>query len=283
MSGKSFLVGLAISMLAWSSASLARAQDVKLTPGVPAEFDVPNAPPSMAIQLRHASDAVRMTIKLPADYDLNKSYPVLVFLNGGDGGMGGELNMAEPFLGGEGYILCNMPLFKRVVETDRDEVKWSITPADGPYALAAYRILFGELSRLVPNLDPSRSVLAGFSSGASGVALLLWIGERELLDVFSAFVMVEGGFWLGRTEDRESGIAFQRGNFSGLDGKRVLILYGDQTMPEDRIPWIADAKETGAALQAAGVNAEALPMNGIGHEFPADVMEKTRAWLTRGW
>ncbi len=267
-------------MCAWVGVTTVCAQDVKLTPGVPAEFDVSSAPPSMAIQMRHSSESVRMTIKLPAGYSAEKSYPVLVFLNGGDGGMGGELNMAEPFLGSQDYILCNMPLFKRVVETDKDEVKWSITPADGPYALAAYQILFAELRRLVPNIDSSRSVLAGFSSGANSVALLLWIGERELLDTFSAFVMVEGGFWLGRAEDRESGIKFQRANFAGLDGKRVLLLYGDQVMPEDRIPWIADAKESATAMAEAGVNVKALPMDAVGHDFPAAAMEKARAWLS---
>lgn len=272
---------MALSVVALCVAR-ADAKEVKLIPGVPVEFDVPSAPPSMAIQLRHSSEAVRMTIKLPADYDPGKSYPVLVFLNGGDGGMGGELQNAEPFLGSEGYILCNMPLFKRVVDTDKDELKWSITPADGPYALEGFRVLFDELRRLVPNIDKSRSVLAGFSNGANSAALILWTGDQDLMGQFSSFVLVEGGFWLGSDTDRETGVQFQPATFSGLENKRVLVMYGEQTMPADRVPWIKDAQNTVTAMKKAGVNVAELSMPDIGHDFPPNEMARAREWLLSG-
>ncbi|MCZ7591475.1 MAG: hypothetical protein M5U15_04660 [Kiritimatiellae bacterium] len=277
------LLGAALIFFVVSGAHVGAQVDVKLIPGTPVEFEVADAPASMAIQLRHSDESVRMTIKLPADYDSEKPYPVLLFLNGGDGGMGGELNMADPFLGGEGYILCNMPLFKRVVETDKDEVKWSITPADAPYALDAYRVLFAELHRLVPNADKSKSVLAGFSNGANSAALFLWASAPEFLNDFSAFILIEGGFWLGSDRDSESGVHFQRATFSGLENKRVLVMYGDQTTPPDRIPWIAAAKESVAAMKAAGVNATELPMIGISHDFQPDAMSAVRDWLSAGW
>lgn len=276
------LLGVALFFFGVSDIRAGAQGGVKLIPGVPVEFEVPNAPASMAIQLRHSDEKVRMTIKLPANYDAKKSYPVLLFLNGGDGGMGGELNMADPFLGGEGYVLCNMPLFKRVVETDKDEVKWSITPADAPYALEAYRVLFAELHRLVPNADKSKSVLAGFSNGANSAALFLWAGAPEFLNDFSAFVLIEGGFWLGSDRDVESGLHFQRATFSGLENKRILVMYGDQTTPPDRVPWIAAAKESVAAMKAAGVNATELPMVGISHDFQPDAMTAARNWLSAG-
>ena len=80
--------------------------EVKMIPGVPIEFEVPGAPDTLAKLIRNKPDeSVRMTIKVPADYDPSQTYPVLVFLNGGDGGFGGELNMAEPFMGGGDYVL----------------------------------------------------------------------------------------------------------------------------------------------------------------------------------
>lgn len=258
------------------------AQDVKLTPGVPAEFEVPHAPPSMAIQLRHSTDKVRMTIKVPANYDSRKTYPVLVFLNGGDGGMGGELNMAEPFLGGNEYILCNMPLFKRVLETDRDEVKWSLTPADAPYAMEAFHLLFKQLQRLVPNIDTTKSVLAGFSNGANMVGVIVWSGDVSIISQFSRFVMVEGGFWLGSDVDSESGVRFKSATFAELKDKRVVVMYGDQTTPEDRIPWIKAAQQTVTALKNAGVDAVELPMKGIGHDFTEEAMVSARRALDLG-
>lgn len=44
--------------------------EVRLIPGLPVEFEVPAAPQAMANQLRNQThEPVRMTIKLPKDYD----------------------------------------------------------------------------------------------------------------------------------------------------------------------------------------------------------------------
>lgn len=275
-----------ITMLALGLSLVEGAQaggTVKLQPGVPVEFEVPEAPPSLAHLKRGTQgEAVRMTIKLPVGYDESRTYPVLVFLNGGDGGMGGELNMAEPFLGGGDYILCNMPLFKRNVEGATYDQQLGITPLDASHALPALRLLCDELRRRVPNIDESRSVLAGFSNGANTAGLILWAGDADLLARFSSFILIEGGFWLG--SDRpgpDSSTRFAISTLAGLQNKRVLVMYGDQTNPPDRIPWIKDAQAAVAALRRAGVDAVAHPMTDVGHDFPPAEMAKAKAWLTR--
>ena len=275
------LTAIVVSLIGLAWGAQAGGVAVKLTPGVPAEFDVPSAPPSLAHLKRGTrGEAVRMTIKLPADYQASRSYPVLVFLGGGDGGMGGELQMAEPFLGGGDYILCNMPLFKRNVEGETYDEQLFVTPLDAPIALPAFRLLCDELRRLVPNIDESRSVLAGFSNGASMAGIILWSGDADLLARFSTYVLVEGGFWLASDRpDPTSKLRFQPSALSGLQGKRVLVMYGDQTQPADRVPWIADAQKSVAALRKAGVEAAEIPMKNIGHDFPPAEMAKARAWV----
>ncbi len=256
--------------------------EVRLIPGTPVEFEVPSAPQSMANQIRNQThEPVRMTIKLPKDYDPARSYPVLVFLNGGDGGKGGELNMAEPFMGDAGYILCNIPLFKKVEPSDRDEVKWSITPVDGPYMLPAFRLMLDELRKRAPNIDERRSVLAGFSNGAAAIAVVLWSGDPDLLSRFGSFVLVEGGFWLGSDCDHESGLRFARATFSALRDRRVIIAYGDQSTPADRVPWIRAARETVDALKRASVDVVEVPMPGVGHDFQSDQMARIRSLLAQ--
>lgn len=254
--------------------------EVRLIPGTPVEFEVPAAPQSMANQLRNQThEPVRMTIKLPKDYDPARSYPVLVFLNGGDGGKGGELNMAEPFLGEAGFILCNIPLFKKVDPSDRDEVKWSITPLDGPYLLPAFRLMLDELRKHVPNIDERRSVLAGFSNGAAAIAVVLWSGDPDLISRFGHFVLIEGGFWLGSDGDYESGLKFRPADFAGLKSQQVIIAYGDQATPADRVPWIRAARATVEALKRSNANVQEVVMHGGGHDFDADAMRSIRALI----
>lgn len=254
--------------------------EVRLIPGTPVEFEVPSAPQSMANQLRNQThEPVRMTIKLPKDYDPSRSYPVLVFLNGGDGGKGGELNMAEPFLGDAGYILCNIPLFKKVDPSDRDELKWSITPLDGPYLLPAFRLMLDELRKRVPNIDEKRSVLAGFSNGAAAIAVVLWSGDPDLISRFGTFVLIEGGFWLGADRDHETGLQFKPADFAGLGNQQVIVAYGEQSTPADRVPWIRAARDTAAALKRANRNVHEQIMRGVGHDFDADAMQSIRALI----
>lgn len=258
--------------------------EVKLIPGVQVEFEVPGAPPSLA-DLKRASGAkaARMAVKLPANYQAGRSYPVLVFLSGGDGGTGGELHQAEPFLGSADYILVNLPLFKQDVAGETYDQQVVVTPFDAPRAVPAFRVLLDELRRRVPNIDESRSVLAGFSNGAYGVALILWSGDQDLVSRFGSFVMIEGGFWL--TSDRIDvwpDRRFKPATWSVLQGRRVLVMYGDQTQPPDRIPWIKDAEKTVQDLRLAGVNAVAMPMAGVGHDFPAQEMERARTWVLSG-
>lgn len=267
------VVALGMSGVVWAG-------EVRLQPGVPIEFEVASAPPSLAVLFRNNDDkAVRMTIKLPKNYDESRSYPVCLFLSGGDGGTGGELWQAEPFLGAQDYILCNMPLFKQYVAGSDLDRQLSISPADGPYALAGMRVMLDEIRRLVPNVDEARSVIAGFSNGANAIALMLWAGDSDLLARFGHYIMIEGGFWLGSDSDSSSGARFRRADFSGVQGKRVLVVYGAQQQPADRVPWVRSAQQTVAALKSAGIDATGQSMPNVGHDFPAAEMDRARAWL----
>ena len=272
-------IHLLLAWLPFLAATTGATKDIKLMSGVPVEFEVPSAPPSLAQRVRKNAEPVRMSIRLPENYDPARPVPVLLFLSGGDGGGGGEMHQAMPFLGSEGYVLCNMPLFKQNLEGETPDQQLSLTPLDGPYALPAFRLLLDELRRLVPNLDPARSIAAGFSNGANALALLLWTGDPDLLSLFSHFALIEGGFWLGTDVDSTTGVRFKRATFAALAGKRVCVAYGDQTSPPDRIPWIQDARTTIEALGNAGVAVTAQPMPGVGHDFPPQEMDKTRRWL----
>ncbi len=273
----------ATAVAAWACAACA-AGAVELAPGKTIEFVVTGTQPSLA-DLKRVTNAksVQMAVKLPDNYSPDRSFPVVIFLSGGDGGNGCELHMATPFMGGTDYILCNMPVFKQNLEGATVDEQLSVTPLDAEYALQAYRVLIDELHRLVPNIDDSRSVLGGFSNGAGSAALFLWAGDQDLLARFSSFVLVEGGFWLASDRpDPTSSLRFKPATFAGLAGKRVLVMYGAQTHPADRIPFIKDARKTIEALRQAGVDTAEMPMTDVGHDFPPEAMAKARQWVLSG-
>jgi predicted esterase len=275
MVAAAFVLSVAIARPGWAE------PEVKLQPGVQIEFEVPGTPPSFAdIRRNTGAQAVRMCIKLPADYSKDKSYPVLVFLSGGDGGGGGELNQAEPFLGGEGYILCNLPQFKREFAGTNEDQQWTITPLESGHAVPAFRLLLKRLRELVPNIDTARSVLAGFSNGANSAELIMRSGDTDLLSLFSSFVLIEGGFSLG---DERTYVwpeaRFAPAQLAALRGKRVLLMHGDKTNPPDRIPYIQSAQRAAEALRKAGVETALMPMKDTGHDFPAAEMTRARAWV----
>lgn len=277
-------IAVATCLLAAGSGWAAESAPVKLIPGTPVEFEVADAPRSFAcIRRSNETQSVRMSIKLPAGYTKEKSYPLLVFLSGGDGGWGGELHQADPFLGGQGYVLCNLPLFKRDFGGKTDDQQWTITPLEADHALPAFRLLLNRLRELVPNLDPARSVLAGFSNGGHSAALLMAYGDEDLLSRFSTFVLIEGGFLLGaeRSEIWPE-TRFKSADLARLRAKRVLLAYGDQREPPDRVPYIADAHRAADALSQAGVKTFLLPMKDTGHDFPATAMERAREWVLSG-
>ena len=280
MAGARRIAAVAMFFMGLSGAR-AGEPEVRLIPGVQVEFEVPGTPPSLADRWRGTgAKAVRMSVKLPKDYAAGRSYPLLVFLSGGDGGGGGELHQAEPLLGGTDYILCNMPLFKQDIQGETDDQKLVVTTEDAAYALPAYHLLFDELHRLVPNIDASRSVLGGFSNGAYTIALFLWAGDAKLLSNFSAFLLVEGGFWLASDrDDIWPDRRFQPAALAGLQGKRALLMYGDRSLPSDRIPWVRDVQRTAEALRRAGVETAVMPMANVGHDFPPEEIARARRWI----
>ena len=251
-----------------------------LSPGSTIEFRVEGVPPSLADLFRNNRiEPALLTVRLPLTYNREKDFPILVFLSGGDGGTGGELHQAEPFLGGTDYILVNFPQYKAVLDGETVDKQLTITPYDTTYATGAIKMILDALDEEIPNIDRSRSIFAGFSNGANTAGLVLRSGDQDLLDRFSLFILIEGGFWMAPDQAGPAERPDPEANLAGAAGKRVLIMHGDQTDPPDRIPWNADARKSFEALLKAGVQATLQPMTNVGHDFPPAEMAVAREWV----
>lgn len=201
-------------------------------------------------------DLARMTVFLPRDYSAQRIYPLLVFLQGGDGGDGSALGVARSLSQEKDFICLAVPLFR--TGDPKAPGKFVLREPDGRYMWPLFRKMLAKLEVLVPNLDPSHQVLGGFSNGAHAMAALIDGSDGEVARLFSAFLFVEGG---GHLEHYEQ-----------LKGKPFLMV-SSQAKSKPRAQEIL---KTAIAAGAIGT----FVFEDVGkHDFPTAAYPAVREWL----
>jgi hypothetical protein len=134
---------------------------------------------------------------LPAGYSRRRRTPLFVWLHGGYGGPGNIIGDAEKELAdGTGCILVNMPLFKAKLKAKpRNMRDMFLHAADYPVMSAAYKKILSIICRIIPYVDPKRSVLGGFSHGAQATAILVGFSDPCILSNFRSFLLVDQGYF----------------------------------------------------------------------------------------
>jgi len=227
-----------------------------LQPGKVYSFTYPWMPQTFYAQQAKNEKPAMMTVYLPTNYDPQRKFPVLIFLNGGDGGDGSDPALARALAGGKDFICVALPLFK--VDT-KDYV---IRDEDCTLMWQQHKQMLARLTELVPNIDPDHRILGGFSNGAHSVGGLIDCSNGEAAKWFSAFIVVEGA---GRTQ-----------RYDLIKGKPLLICYGYQPgrdSPRARV------KEFSAVAIAAGVNVTVHEIPNSGHAFPPASYPFLLQWL----
>ena len=218
-------------------------------------------PPTLYSVLQNTNVTATMTVFLPRDYDPQRKHPLLIFLSGGNGGRGQSAGVARKLSEEKDFVCVDLPLFKEKVEPPSGGGGTSpmlIRAADCTFMWPLFRTMLAKLDATVPNLDPTRQVLGGFSNGGHTTAGLIDQSDSEVARRFSAFFCVEGG---GRLE-----------RFDLLKDKPFLMLYGS-AKARDRM------QEIYSSAVAAGVKVTLHEMKGAGHDFPESQYPVVRAWL----
>src|ERR1019366_10183114 len=83
---------LAASLLAYNGLAVEPAP--KLTPGSTFTITFPEMPPTFYARYTQKDVKAQMTVFLPRNYNPGRKHPLLVFLNGGDGGIGSNPRVA---------------------------------------------------------------------------------------------------------------------------------------------------------------------------------------------
>ncbi len=233
-------IGLARTPLASIGAAEA---DPRVKPGEKFTLSFPNLPKD------RKGNTSEMEVSIPKSHDPNKTYPLLVWLGGGDGssasGSGNGLADADKF------ILAGMPYPKGANNPGQSNMVGNF-----PVIWAYHRTMLEELHRVVPNINTDLRILAGFSNGGHCIDGYMK-GARQY---FNTFVLADGG---GR----------DAAAYPPSRGCHVFVCWGSQSPAKSFVPSVAKK------AARAGMKVVAVEMKGEGHEFPEEYQQKVREWI----
>jgi len=233
-----------------------------------------------------------LTARLPKDYTADKKFPLFVFLEGGDGG-DGHCYVRE-YIGDHGYIAVSMPLFKKSMAPPTTPPAFppdllsnlppkasaflmgmahnpGIINSDDAVVLASsWTEMLQKLAQKAPNIDPSRSVIAGFSNGAHAIGAVLASRGPFLRQNFHYFAMVEGG-----TDAQLDGGPWLTPD---LADSHILIMYSDSAGDpiRDMVLVIEKRLTDLAAERRLDVTLQLMP--GANHSFHKQYYSKLTDW-----
>ena len=99
------LVMLAVAMPAFA--------DTVLEPGKVITLTFPNLPPTLfALKNPAVSGPTTISVRLPDNYSKERSFPLFVYLHGGWGNKGSEVETPMAMVGKTNYVLASFPSFK---------------------------------------------------------------------------------------------------------------------------------------------------------------------------
>ncbi len=252
---RSLMTSLLVSVVAAGSVLCAEPA-TQLAPGRTVTIRFPEMPPTFYAVQQKKDIKAEMTIFLPTNYDPGKKFPLLIFLNGGDGGTGRDLGVARSLSEGRDFVCVSMPLFKK--GDPNASGNYVMNAEDGRYMWPFFKTMLAKLDEAVPNIDSAHRVLGGFSNGAHATAALLDASEGEVSRRFCAFLCVEGA---GRLQ-----------HYDLLKGKPFLMV-SSNAKSQPRAQQIYDA------AKAAGAKATLLVEDVGTHDFPVRAYPAVRQWL----
>ena len=224
----------------------------KVAPGASLKFDFPE----LAVDRKGAMAACN--VQLPAGYDAAKKFPLVAWLGGGEGGN----TPSKAFLPEGDLILVGLPYPKGA----NNPVQANMV---GDYAKvwAYHRFMLEEIAKVIPNIEKSRSIIAGFSNGGHAIDGMLRLSSGpKLTDYFGIFVFADGG-----------GTSYSsKGNLPDLKGKFAYACWGSEKGSNKPA-----TSQLPKALKAKGATVVGSEMAGVGHAFAESEYPKVTEWLEK--
>jgi hypothetical protein len=226
--------------------------NASVAPGASLKFDFPE----LTVDRKGAMAACHLT--LPASYEMGKKYPLVVWLGGGEGGN----TPSKAFLPEGDFIIVGLPYPKGANNPTQANMV-------GDYAKvwAYQRFMLDEIAKVVPNIDKSHSIIAGFSNGGHAIDGMLRLSSGpKLTDYFSVFIFADGG---GTTYT-------SKGNLPSLKDKFAYACWGSEKGSNKPATSLLPK-----ALKSKGATVVGSEMTGVGHSFAATEHPKIAEWLAK--
>lgn len=240
-----------------------------LRPGAVLEFTFDDLPDTLHGMYCRKRVIPRLVAHLPRNYKRSGRYPLLVYLWGWDGGAADKKALAyvRKLTSERDFIAVNMPLFKKAL--DPTEIHNGVLVQafdDYPIISRCYRKMLSALLRAVPNIDPDRSVIGGLSNGAHTTALLLSAVDPFILNHFSGFFLLEGGWDIASLHKQV------------VRSKRIIKFVGGNRRRTFRRAML---DRLDAAMKVRWPPTfTVVKMPGVEHDFPDAYIPRLREWMT---
>ncbi len=207
------------------------------------------------------------TAVLPENYDPANTYPMLIFLGGGVGGLGNGPDDALFLSEKKNFIAVNLPLFKESLSNGPPPPIY-INPNDFKHIAKQYSRILKLLREKIPNIANTGNVIGGFSNGAHTVGAI--VEDKTLSKQFSHYILAEGGAEVNKISKESKAIVLigEKSPY-GLGGLRV-----------DKKGKVKNYPSQFADL-AKKKNVTFIVMIGFGHEFPEEYKIVARDWLKK--
>lgn len=279
-----------------------------LAPNADVDLQFPQLPDTFFTMKTGTKVPPQLAARLPSNYSTDRKFPLFVFLAGGDGGDAGKDSVGGPrtTIGDTDYISVTLPLFKKSIDphstmadvispellaglppallgmVQKMPASGIVTQGDYDVIRSSYAVMLQKLFETIPNIDPDRSVMAGFSNGAHTIGVLLAAKDPFVLQHFHSFCLIEGGM----------GMAFDPKKTVGpeLKDHRLLILMGDGAGPKDEKGSQAMARPFATQLMKnfnlqaaqAGIDCSLVTMQNTDHSFSLAYRPNVRQWARGG-
>jgi predicted esterase len=212
------------------------------------DIEFPDLPPD-----QNGAPAV-CRVRLPEQYDPSKPVPLMLWFAGGKGS--NEPKNAFSLVDPSEYAIAAMPYPGHV---GRPKIAREQGQLDKirDYHVAMLKVLKARLK----NVHPQLRFVGGMSNGAHVVGTYISDGEREFVDYFNGYILIEGGTVDAKPRKR-------------LRKRQAYLAWGDA--PNNSRDFM---RATLDCVEAAKMEVTTRTMPGVGHGFPSPEQAEVRKWI----